>query len=101
MMDGLPDAVQKHIWDRACEDAKSWPPDIDSKEGLSVIMGPKGMGTLLFTALSRGMPSLTREQAEEMAGEATMEEAIELFGLMLPEAASPKAPAPDQGPAKA
>lgn len=95
-MEGHDLAMQKYIYDKACQEAKSWPPDIDSPEGLRVLMGRRGVGLLVYLALHRNHPEVSRDSAAALGAEMTMDEVMALLGLMLPEGtAGPKSAGPD------
>lgn len=94
LMEGHTLEMQKYIYDKACEEAKAWPPYIDSPAGLAVLLGEQGMGLLVHVALHANHPEITRESAAAFASEMAIDELQGLLALMLPEGAKgPKAEA--------
>lgn len=101
LMDGHSLEMQKYIYDKACEEAKAWPPYIDSPAGLAVLLGDRGMGLLVFLALHDNHPEITRDSAREFAVGMTIEELEGLLALMLPEGSrGPKGGAPPETTAR-
>lgn len=86
VMEGLPDAVQLKIWADACEDARSWPPDIGSDEAMAHLLSIEGQAKLLWVAFRQHTEGFTLDKARELSvrHEISIEEFSELMSLMTP-----------------
>jgi hypothetical protein len=93
---GLPDAVALEIWREYSEEAKDWPLSLDSAAGnLILTTTQEGARQVVWSLLRRHNGSLTREKADEIADDLTMEQVSELIRLSMPEGAfDPKSPEP-------
>ncbi len=102
---GLSDAVAIAIWRDLADEAKDWPPSIESREGNRLLlMTYAGNARLLWVALRRHNPGITQETASKLAEHITLEEVAALTRLGFPEETwDPKAtpatePAENRGP---
>jgi hypothetical protein len=101
-MDGLPDAVAIHIWDRAVEAACDWPPRLGDPRATALLLSPRGMALVLRLALRRGHPGLDAAEYERLAGRMSRSDFDRLLGLAFDlEPADPKAAAATATPAGA
>lgn len=84
-MEGLPDAVAIHVWNRACEDARGWPVSIGSPEGVSALLAsPDGVATFLEVLLAGANAGFDRRAAEALAEVVTHDELAALMRAMAP-----------------
>lgn len=84
IMEGLPEAVQIHIYERACDDARGWPPSLGSPEGLAVMMSPAGMALLVELTVAPNVAGFTAADAEALADRMTMEDFHRLMEVSAP-----------------
>jgi hypothetical protein len=98
-MEGLPDAVAKHMWDRALEDARGWPPRLDSDAGSDLMSTPEGQARSLWLILRRGLPGMTLDEARDLADAISREDYEEVIALARPgDPGDPKPMAPAESP---
>lgn len=83
---GLPDPVAKQIWLDLSEEARDWPPSLDSwKANQFLTMTHEGATAVVWALLRRANASLTFEKAQTIADDITAEEVAELIRLSMPE----------------
>lgn len=94
-MDGLPEAVQIHMWDKALDAARSWPPQLsgDPRAIERILTDPSGQATLLFVVLRKTTPGITIEEAGRIAEGMDFDDFGNLWATVMPESDGPKAPA--------
>lgn len=73
LMEGLPDNVQLHIWNNATENAKSWPPSLNSNEGIGALLSEKGQAVFLWVLLRQHNDGFTLEKANEISANYEMD----------------------------
>ncbi len=97
----LPDAVALEIWKEYSEEAKDWPPTLDSREGnLILTTTHEGAAMVVFLLLGK-YTAMTMEEARRIAADLESGQINELIGLSMPEIDfDPKGPA-DRGPVPA
>ena len=90
-MEGLPEAVACHVWDQACREP--WPTKLGSPEAGEAMQTYEGIALLLHLVLRRCQPSLTRDQAGDLAQLMTPDKFGDLITLISPgEPGDPKFP---------
>jgi hypothetical protein len=98
LMEGLSDPVQIHIWNQAVEDAKHWPPAIQSEAGTELLLSEEGQARFLWVMLRQHNPGFTLERAREITREWEMsaEDMGQFLGKSQPgELGDPKATTAD------
>jgi hypothetical protein len=99
-MKGQSDAVAMHIWDEACKEAAEWPPQFENDSGQALLLTAEGGARLVWVILRRGTPSLTLDQATEIADHMSVEDLNRLATLAMPgDPDSPKSPDSTEIPA--
>lgn len=84
-MKDLPESLQKEIWMQAREDAKEWPPDINSSIGQRLLVETaEGTARLVYALLRRNAATLTLEKARDMADRMELSSIEELGKLAAP-----------------
>jgi hypothetical protein len=95
VIEGLTDAVAIHIWDQAVEEARDWPPTLDSPKGQAFLSTPDGQSFLVWVALRRSIPGFDRDRARDLSEKLTGEDFSRLMSLVNPgEPGDPKATGP-------
>lgn len=96
----LPEAVAKHVYDRAVEEAReNWPPTLDSPAAQIQLGTPEGEARILFQVLRRGQPALTLEQAGQLAEQFSPAELQAIFAAASPgDPGDPKFPTGEPEP---
>lgn len=86
--------VALRIWTDLSEEAKDWPPAVDSTKGNQFLaMTEEGAAAVLWALLRRHNPQLTFAKVEEIAADITNEQVVELIRLSMPAPDfSPKVP---------
>jgi hypothetical protein len=88
-------ADRQFLLAEARKDAKAWPPALGSQEWFRVLDGDEGRARFLLTVLGKHQPSLTIEQARDLADRLTIDEILpvirSVFGV---EDRGPKVPGP-------
>lgn len=85
-MEGLPEAVQIAIWDRALAESKNWPPKLEDPNAIQrVFLETDGQALLVYLALRKTTPGLSREAAAELAERLSDDELYEVWRLVTPE----------------
>jgi hypothetical protein len=102
-LDGLPEAVAIHVWDRAAEAARSWPPSPESPEGMARLSQPDGQALLVWIFLRRAIPGLTRDGSDLIAEAMSAADFARLMAAAGPgdpsDPKSPGTPSPSAGAA--
>jgi hypothetical protein len=84
-MAGLPDREARDLWAKALAEAKSsWPPDLGSETGGLLLASPEGFAHLLWVALRRHHPRVTRARARRIAAGVTDAERARLYERVMP-----------------
>jgi hypothetical protein len=100
----LPDAVALQVWRDLCEEAKDWPPSLESHEGNLILTTTlEGSTQVVYTLLRRHCAEMTLERARSIAEDITTEQVGELIRLSMPEPnfdpkARPDPTTTDRGP---
>lgn len=86
LMDGLPEAVQLKILERAWEDAKSWPPAFGDPKTFHHFLSIEGQARLLWVCFRKHNPNFTLEFARDLSirYEMEVEELNQLMDLVSP-----------------
>ncbi len=84
LMDGLPDAVQKHIWDGAREEARAWPPGLHEPAAQAGLTSFEGMALVVELAIASGVAGFGKAEAEALAEAMTGDEFEALDGPAQP-----------------
>lgn len=94
-MEGLPDEVQKAMWLNAVEEARYWPPSVNSTEGKERLVSTyDGQVRTLYALLRRTTAGFTQDDAQSLAETMSSDDFDRLFELATPgELGDPKAPA--------
>ncbi len=83
---GLSDAVALAIWRDLSDEARDWPPSIESYQGNRLLLGTyEGNARLLWVGLRRHNPGVTLEVAARLAEHITLDEVSALVRLGFPE----------------
>lgn len=99
----VPESVGLRIWMDLCEQAKDWPPALESFEANAFLTTTKeGALAVIWALLRRQNAGLTFAKAEEIAEDITTAEVAELIRLSMPEPdflpKAPTAPTEERGP---
>lgn len=79
-------------------EAQQWPPAVgEAAAGRLIMTAPGGKAELLYTALQRFHPEVTRTQAEQLAGDMRYETFLEVVAIVFGQADVPNEPAPEDG----
>jgi hypothetical protein len=90
-MQGQSDVVAMHIWDLAVEEARDWPPSLDSPEANALLMSPEGQAVFLLTIFGPSIAGFDLARAERIADRITLEDFNRLLQLVSPgEPSDPK-----------
>jgi hypothetical protein len=96
-MEGLPDAVAKHVWDRALEASSDWPPTFENDAGQALLMSEEGMAFIVWVCLRRGIAGFTLDQARDLAETLDVDDVLALTEAAKPgEVGDPKVPAAEK-----
>jgi hypothetical protein len=98
----LPDAVALEIWKEYSEEARYWPPTLESVEGNTILVTTiEGATQVVYSLLRKHHGEMTIEKARAIAEDLTTGQVSEMIRLSMPEADfDPKGPA-DRGPVPA
>jgi hypothetical protein len=83
-MEGLPAEVQKHIWDRACDEARSWPPRLTSEAGRLLILSDGGLARLVHTTIRQTFPAFTLDEAAALSERMAIGDVERFFAIVFP-----------------
>lgn len=83
---GLPPETVRVVYEAEAPNLPEWPPGDGSPRYMRTLLGtPGGLGLVVYHALRRSNPSITREQAEMIAADVELDEIQPLFEVIMPE----------------
>jgi hypothetical protein len=81
----LPDDEARAAWVEAVQAARgTWPPELHSEIGGTLVGSPEGRGVLVWAATQRHTPGMTRTKADEIGRTMTDAEFLSLYAAIAP-----------------
>lgn len=92
-MEGLPEAVQIHMWDKALDASRDWPPQLSGNPSAlqQLLTSDSGQTAFLYAILRKTTPGITRDEAARLAGTLGFGDLVNLWESVMPEGDGPKA----------